>query len=385
MAAIIFDISSGIAGDMIVGAAMDLGLDPSLFLSELHQLPLEFNAELTRVQRGAVSAFHFSVTYPKQHLHRHLHPILEIIQKSGLPLPVQKNSSAIFTRLAEAEAKVHGTSIEKVHFHEVGAVDAIVDIVGASLAFNLLDATSFFTTPFTFGHGSIKTEHGVLPLPAPATVALTCGFPAIRLDVEGELVTPTGAAVATTLSRPVSELGPHRLLKAGYGAGTREIAGMPNVLRLLLVDEAGTCGREERVVELETNVDDASGEVLGRAVEKLFQDGALDVFLTPIQMKKGRPASLITVLAKPEDRERLAKTLLAETGSIGLRISEKERLCLSRSEGRVQTSIGEIRTKVIDFFGEKRMTPEYESVRALSEQTGVPVQEIYRMIPRFPA
>lgn len=376
---IIFDMQGGIAGDMVVAAALDLGVDQALFKSELRKLGLEFEVLIGKADRGGIHASTFSVQYPHQHHHRGLTDILAIIAKSGLADPVKETASRIFTRLAEAEARVHGSAVDKVHFHEVGAVDAIVDITGAALAFHLLGASEFYLTPFPFGHGTVKTAHGVLSLPAPATVELTKGFAVRRLDVEGELVTPTGAAIATALAAgPASALGGHACRAAGYGAGTKDFPGLPNVLRLLLCERGGT--GEERVAEIQTNMDDAPGEIVGRALEALMAAGALDVYTSPVGMKKGRPGVLLTVLCRPADRDRLSKMLLKETGSIGLRYCEKERLCLKRTAGEVETRFGKVRTKIIDMFGESLVTPEYESCREAAQKAGVTVREIYAAV-----
>ena len=377
---IIFDMQSGIAGDMTVAAALGLGLDQERFLRELKNLPLEFEIEIKEVNRGGIAAKSFTVKYGHEHHHRHLNQILELIEKSSLDSGVKKNAQAIFRRLGEAEAKVHGIDVDKVHFHEVGAVDAIVDITGASLAFSMLGADRFFVTPFVFGTGTVKCDHGTFGIPAPATAELTLGFPSRRLEVQGELTTPTGAAIATTLGRPISELGDYTAVRTGYGAGAKEFEGLPNVLRLVMGEKAS--GPAEKVIEIETNVDDATGEIIGRTLELLMAGGALDAYTIPINMKKNRPGVLICVLCSPKEREKLSRILLSETGSIGLRYSEKSRICLPRKSGTVTTKFGEIRTKIIDLFGRAHVTPEYESCKEAAVKHNVPVRVVYEEVAK---
>ncbi len=380
MSKLIFDMQSGIAGDMTVAAAFDLGLEATTFIKELKTLPLEFDATFTEVKRSGIRAKTFAVQFPHQHSHRHLTHILDLIGKSSLDGEVKRKASAIFMRLGEAEAKVHGVSVDEVHFHEVGAVDAIVDITGASLAFSILGISDFYVTPFTFGTGTIKCDHGTFSIPAPATAELTLGFQSRRVLIESELTTPTGAAIATAFSRPISELGDYVAVKTGYGAGTKELEGLPNVLRLTLCEKAASTS--EKVVEIETNVDDATGEIIGRTIDRLMANSALDAFTIPIGMKKGRPGVLVCVLCAPGDKDKLSRILLKETGSIGLRYTEKNRVCLPRKAGSISTRYGEITTKVIDLFGEIRITPEYESCKAAADKHNVPLRLIYEEVAK---
>jgi hypothetical protein len=244
----------------------------------------------------------------------------------------------------------------------------------------MLGAEEFYVTPFVFGTGTVKCEHGTFGVPAPATAELTLGFPSRRMEIQGELTTPTGAAIATALARPVSELGDHIALKTGYGAGAKEFDGLPNVLRLVVGEKGGAS--PDRVVEIETNVDDALGEIIGRTTELLMASGALDVYTVPIGMKKNRPGVLICILCAPKDRENLSRILLTETGSIGLRYSEKSRICLPRKQGSVSTKYGEIRTKIIDLFGSSHITPEYESCKEAATKHKVPVRVVYEEVAR---
>jgi len=378
MAILIFDIQSGISGDMVLGAALDLGVEQSLLKTQLKSLGLKFEIKSEKIVKKGIASRKFSVNYPAEKKSRHFVEIVEIILKAGLSDAVKKKSIAIFERLADAEAKVHGTTRENVHFHEVGAVDSIVDIVGACIAFDLLDVKKFYVTPFTFGSGTVTTAHGEMAVPVPATVALTQGFPSVRVDATGELVTPTGAAIATTLARPVAELGEYISSHVGYGAGSRDTPGRANVLRLILAEPNSV--ESERVLEIQTNVDDATGEIIARTTEELMRQGALDVFTVPVGMKKGRPGVLITLLCKPGDREKLSKILLLETGAIGLRFSEKERTCLSRRQDEVETEWGKVKVKVVDFYGEDHVTPEYESCKIIAEKANVPVRLVFEAV-----
>jgi uncharacterized protein (TIGR00299 family) protein len=382
MKSILFDMQSGVAGDMVCAAALDLGIDVTEFISRIKTLPIKFDITVQKVKRSGLSANYFSVAYPHQHYHRHLKDILEIISKSDLSLKAKERAELIFNRLGAAEAKVHGTTIEHVHFHEVGAVDSIVDIAGAALLFEMAGVERFFTTPFVHGHGTVKTEHGVLGVPAPATLELTRGFESVRLDIQGELTTPTGAAIISSLVDPSIILGGHKVVAIGYGAGTKELPGMPNVLRLAVVETEDN-SNEESVTLIQTNIDDSTPELIGRALEKLLEEGALDVFSTPISMKKNRPAMMLTVIVKDSDKKRMADILMEETGSIGVRFSHWDRYCLDRKKSEVVTEWGVVQVKVIEMPSGTRITPEYDSCRELSKKSGVSVRRIYEAVMKL--
>jgi uncharacterized protein (TIGR00299 family) protein len=367
------DAFSGIAGDMLVGALAAAGADQAALCDALNALDLHTGYEFEPVKRGGLGALKFHVrTEHAHHHHRHLPHILEIIGKAALPERVRANAAAVFERLGAAEARVHQVPIDHVHFHEVGAVDSISDIVGACLGFELLGIEEIHSSPLNVGSGTVRTEHGELPVPAPATAALLEGKPIFARGPACELTTPTGAAIAVTLARSFGPLPSMRISAAGYGAGDREFGEQPNVLRVL-VGEATGAPESVAVSVLEANIDDSTGETLGFAMEKLFAAGALDVTFSPLQMKKSRPGTLVRVVARPEDQETLASTLFAETSTLGLRVTTAERRVQARSVVEVATPHGKVRVKV---SGEGHFAPEYEDCRRLALETGVPLQQI---------
>src|SRR6185437_9821375 len=281
-------------------------------------------------------------------------------------------ASAVFLRLGEAEARVHGVPVERVHFHEVGAVDSISDIVGACVALDLLDIGEIHTSAINVGSGTVQTEHGMLPVPAPATAALLEGMPIYARGPAVELTTPTGAALAATLSSHFGALPAMSIAQIGYGAGDRDFKDQPNVLRVLLGER--TSATEATLVSvIEANIDDSSPQVLGYALERLLEAGALDASFSPLQMKKNRPGALLRVIAKPEDQEKLAQIILAETTTLGLRIYAAERRIEQRRIVEVETPFGPVRIKM---SGHDRFAPEYDDCRAIAARTGMPLREV---------
>src|SRR5580658_2687050 len=366
------DAFSGISGDMTVGALLDAGADSQTLVQSLEALGTGAKFEVEKTKRRGIAASKFRVIGGDGKTHRHLKHILEIIANSGIAERAKRNASAVFQRLGEAEAKVHDVSIEKVHFHEVGAVDSICDIVGACIGLDLLDIGVVYSSAINVGGGTVKTEHGVLPVPAPATAELLTGKPIYARGPSLELTTPTGAAIATTLSVDFGALPPMRVIASGYGAGDYDFPEHANVLRVLIGE---TSGAEESttVTVLEANIDDSSPQVLGYAMERLLETGALDVTLSSVLMKKNRAGTLVRVIAKPEDRERLAQMIFAETSTLGLRIYPAERRVKARHFAEVQTSYGNIRIKVSE---DGSFAPEYEDCRNIARQSGVPLKEI---------
>jgi len=366
------DAFSGIAGDMLVGALAGAGADPAALGAGLASLDLGATFDFEQTRRGGIGATKFHVRSGDQHHHRHLSHILEIIGRAAIPERARQNAAAVFERLAAAEARVHQVPVERVHFHEVGAVDSIADIVGACLGFELLGVEEIHCSPLNLGSGTVRTEHGVLPVPAPATAALLEGKPVYSRGPACELTTPTGAALAATLARSFGPLPPMRLWATGYGAGDHDFPENPNVLRVL-VGEATGAPEAATVSVLEANIDDSTAEVLGFAMERLLAAGALDVTLSPLQMKKGRPGTLVRVIARPEDQESLAAALFAETSTLGLRLTTAERRVQARRTVEVETPHGKVRIKV---SGEGNFAPEYEDCRRLALESGVPLQQI---------
>jgi len=366
------DAFSGISGDMTVGALIDAGADSGAVILALEGLGTGAKFTVEQTKRCGITASKFRVIGGHSTGHRHLKNILELIDASALPGSVKQAASAVFQRLGEAEAKVHNISLDKVHFHEVGAVDSICDIVGACAAFDLLDVDEIHSSPLNVGSGTVKTEHGVLPVPAPATAELLVGKPVYARGQSVELTTPTGAAIAATLASEFGPLPPMQITATGYGAGDKDFQEHANVLRVLIGE---TTGAEEAttVAVLEANIDDSSPQVLGYAMERLLEAGALDVTLESVLMKKNRQGTLVRVIAKPEDREALAQLMFAETSTLGLRIYSAERRVKARHTLEVETPHGKVRIKIAD---NGSYAPEYEDCRKLARETGVPLKQI---------
>lgn len=366
------DAFSGISGDMTVGALADAGADAATLLGGLRSLSTGASFRLEKTKRGGIAATKFHVESGESGGHRHLPRILEMIDAADLPERVKSNAAAVFERLGEAEAGVHGVPVEQVHFHEVGAADSIADIVGACLGFELLGAEAIYSSPLNLGSGSVKTEHGVLPVPAPATAALLAGKPVYSQGPQKELTTPTGAAIVSTLARRFGPMPPMKISAIGYGAGGHDFPDRPNVLRVL-VGETTEASEATLVSVIEANIDDSSPEVLGYALDVLLEAGALDVSLSSLIMKKNRPGALLRVIARPEDQEALAQLVLRETSTLGVRIHTVERRLQARRIEEVETPYGKVRVKVSDSGS---FAPEYEDCRKLALETGTPLQHI---------
>jgi uncharacterized protein (TIGR00299 family) protein len=370
------DAFSGISGDMLVGALADAGTDQAAIQTAIIDAvaSLETGAVLSfeRVKRCGIGATKFHVSVAETHAHRHLAYILKIIEKAALPERAKQNAAAVFQRLGEAEAAVHQVPIEQVHFHEVGAADSIADIVGTCVGFELLGVTSIVSAPLNVGSGTASTAHGILPVPAPATAALLRGKPIYSEGPAVELTTPTGAALAVTLAREFGALPPLKITAAGYGAGGYDFQDRANVLRVILGEETGAA-EATTITVLEANIDDLSPQILAYAMDRLLEKGALDVTLQPIQMKKGRPGTLLRVLARPEDRETLVQIVFAETSTLGLRTYTAERRVQARRWVDVETRYGKVRMKV---SGEGAYAPEYEDCRRIAQEAGVALKNV---------
>jgi len=379
-----FDCFAGISGDMTLGAVLDAGVDEARFREELGKLEgVEFDLEVSKVVKQGIQATDVRVITGHEDHHRNLKDVSEIINSSSLSDAVKARAIEMFRRLAEAEGAVHGTSAEEVHFHEVGAVDAIVDIVGSAIGIELLGVEEVFASPLPMGHGFVEVAHGKIPLPAPATVELLKGAPVYDAKIEGELVTPTGAAIIRSLATSFGEMPSMKVESIGYGAGKTEFP-FPNVLRLMIgecccpSDVSDLSDLSDRVSIIETNIDDMNPEFYDSVMERLFKAGALDVYLTPIYMKKNRPANLLTAICPHEKTAEVSRTILEETTTFGVRISTASRLCLERKWETVSTKYGEIRIKIGLIDGEVVTTsPEYEDCRKAAEAHGVPVKRIY--------
>jgi uncharacterized protein (TIGR00299 family) protein len=368
-----FDAFSGISGDMTVGALIDAGAPGEAVIEALSALPTEARYEVEKVVRGGIAASKFRVHI--DHVpanHRHLQHILAMIDRAAIAPRAKANAAAVFQKLGEAEAGVHGVDIQQVHFHEVGAADSIADIVGACVALDLLGIDEVHCSAINVGSGTVKTEHGLLPVPAPATARLLQGKPVYARGPELELTTPTGAAIVSALAQTFGPLPALRIAGIGYGAGDRDFKQHANVLRVL-IGEGSTAPESTLVSVIEANIDDSTPQVLGYALEKLMAAGALDVTLSPLQMKKNRPGSLLSVVAKPEDQERLAQIVFSESSTLGLRIYSAERRVQERVVVTVETQYGAVRGKVTP---QGAFAPEYEDCRAIAETTGVPLRQV---------
>ena len=374
-----FDLISGASGDMILGALVDAGLPFVALQDALSLLGLpEFELTEARVMRGAFAAAKIDVHTADTVHARGLAEIEQIIAAGRLPAGIQARAVRVFRRIAEAEAGIHGVPVETIHFHELGAVDTIVDVTGALLALDRLGVDRVFASPVPLGRGLATGAHGTFPLPAPATVALLRGAKVVGVDHAVETVTPTAAALLAELAEAFGPIPAMRLTAVGYGAGTRTTPE-PNVLRVLLGEVDGESPAAEKLVMLETNIDDMSPEVHGYVMERLLAAGALDAYLTPVLMKKGRPAVVLSVLCRPDDASRLRGVLFAETTTLGVRMVEVARHCLPRDIRVVQTPYGEIRVKVARWEDGEKAAPEYEDCRRAAQAHGIPLLHVYQV------
>ncbi len=377
------DCSCGISGNMCLGALLDAGVPLERIEAALARLPVHgYRLRAERVLRRGISAMHVEVELDEseRHPHRGLSDVLDVIGSAGLPAPVAERSAAVFRSLAEAEAKVHGTDVERVHFHEVGAVDAICDIVGTVAGLSELGIERLLFSTVRLGGGTVEVAHGVLPVPAPATAELLKGLPTAGGPVQMELATPTGAAILKTLGEPSPDWPAMVVHSIGYGAGGRDPREAPNVLRLIVGETApeGTT-ESDYVCVLETNLDDMTGEQVGYCMEKLAEAGALDAFTTPVQMKKNRPGVQVTVLCEPGRLRAAEEVLWRHTTTLGVRRSLWQRSKLAREVRTARTPWGEVRVKLARLGGEVvRCKPEYEDCRALAEANGVTLEEVCR-------
>lgn len=384
MKVLYLDTFAGISGDMFLGLLVDLGLPLATLKQGLQALSLEgWQLATERQQRLAISGTRALVVCNEGHHHRTWLDIDRLLEGAPLDEQVKALARRIFRRLGEAEARVHGVPLEKVHFHEVGSLDAIVDIVGAAIGLIHLGIDQVLAAPLPLSSGMVATAHGPYPLPAPAVAVLLEGLPVRDAACDKELVTPTGAAIAVSTAR-FEALPAMQLERVGYGVGSRELPDRPNLLRGLLGTTPNSSGLErDEVVMLETHIDDANPEWLGALLQRLLEQGALDAAIAPLQMKKNRPGSHLSVVAPPERASELARLILFESSATGVRFSRCERLKFQRRAERVRTSLGDIEVKLF-FDGEKliRVTPEFESCQQLARATGRPLPEIYRLAER---
>lgn len=374
------DCSTGISGDMTLAALLDAGVEESLIQAAIASLNLpEVELKVTEVMQSCFRAKYIQVHHPEQHAHRHYSDIVQILDKAfGLPASARELAREIFLAVAQAEAKVHGTDVEKIHFHEVGAIDSIVDIVGAAVGFDALGCDRIYCSPIPTGRGQVTIDHGVCSVPTPGTAELLKGIPLQDVPLVAELTTPTGAAIVKTVVDQFGPLPAMTIREIGYGAGTMRFASRANLLRLFL-GQAQQAAQTDEVCLLETNLDDVSAEVIGYTQERLFIAGAKDVFTVPIAMKKNRPAVQLSVLCEPALREKLEQIIFAETGTLGIRRHSLLRSTQQRQPHTVVTPFGPVLGKLA-WLAERRPTfsPEFESCREIAESAQRSLRDVYR-------
>ena len=363
---------------MLLGALADAGADADELREGIGRLGLDgVELHFEKCKRSGIGGTNLTVRVEHDHHHRSLSRIEEIIAGSELSERVKERSIRIFRRLGEVEAAIHQIPVEKVHFHEVGALDSITDIVGSCIAFDLLGIEKVYCSPLNLGSGTVEAAHGVMPVPAPATAALVGGIPTYSKGPAAELTTPTGAAIVTTLADEFGTMPAMRIGSVGYGAGDRDFKKHPNLLRVV-IGEQSQAREATQIFVIEANVDDMNPQVAGYVRERLLDTGALDVTLAPVYMKKDRPGFMISVLAKPEDRETLGELLFTETTTLGIRMYPVERRVLERRWDPVETIYGEVRIKVASENGTVRnFAPEYEDCRRIALEKGVPFKEVW--------
>ncbi len=378
-----FDCSSGISGDMILGALVDLGVDLDEIRDGLKKLDLKgYEIRSRVVWRGMISGKKVDVLvkHKAHHHYRNFLDIKRLIEGSRLPEAVKSKSVAIFHKIAKAEARVHRTKVDKIHFHEVGAVDSIVDIVGGVLGIELLHVDVICSSPVNTGQGTVTCEHGILPVPAPATLELLQGIPCYSSGIEKELATPTGVAMIGSFAERFAPMPKMKVLRAGYGAGGHAIKELPNLLRIILGegddDNASMC-------VVETNIDDMNPEFYEHVMSSLFSAGAVDVFLAPVQMKKNRPATKLTAIVPHDKKDLVVKVLLMETSTFGVRFYEVGRVVLDREFQHIKTPYGEVSVKIGKLEGKVvRVAPEYDECKKIAGKKGLPIKRVYEEIQR---
>jgi uncharacterized protein (TIGR00299 family) protein len=383
MKTLYFDCFAGVSGDMILGALIAAGVEPEAFKRQLALLDVKgYSIDFESVDRSGISATYARVQTAHEDAHRHLSDILKIIYDSRLSPAVKNRAAKIFSRLAEAEALVHNERIDQVHFHEVGALDAIIDVVGAAICFDRLGIERFASSALHVGSGTVDMDHGRYPVPPPAVAELLKGAPFYSTDITGELVTPTGAAIITTVCAHYGPIPTMKLEQTGYGAGTRQYEKFPNALRVLIGEDQVSASdlvssADENLWMIETNMDDISPQILGHVMERAFELGALDCYFTSVQMKKNRPGILLSILCRAEQRPVLSELLFSETTTLGIRSYEVERRALERKIVAVETQYGPIDVKVAQLNGHiVKAMPEYEQCRQAARVANVPLRVV---------
>lgn len=385
-----FDCFSGISGDMTIGALLDIGVPLEWLQEQLLGLPLDgFSLSAKSVSFHGVQARHFQVRVQGETVHRHYGDIKSMIEKCSLSSRVRQTSLSIFDQVAEAESRIHGVEKANVHFHEVGAIDSILDIVGTALCLEYLGIDTILSSKIPLGKGFVACRHGTLPIPAPATVEILKDVPVYGSGISEEMVTPTGAAIIKALAKDFVDMPPMTIEKIGYGAGSRNLPKQPNLLRVVtgqvhaLSDENTQELLEDTVVVVETCVDDMNPEIFGYLMDRLFEDGALDVYWIPVFMKKNRPGTLIQVVCNMETRSTVINRVLSETTSTGVRFHPIRRTKLIREIVTVSTAFGDVlMKKITDLEGNTRLVPEYESCKKIALAHKIPIKKVYERIDR---
>jgi len=376
------DTIAGISGDMTLGAFVSAGFRIDDLAAELKKLRLDgFELAAKHVTRSGIVATSVEVIISEQpHYHRHLKDINEIIDAGDLSTEVKERAKKVFHEIGVAEAKVHNTTIDKIHFHEVGAVDSLVDIVGASICVEHFGIEAVYSSPVRLGNGGfVDTEHGRMPIPTPATVEILKGYPTTLGSVSAELTTPTGAAFIKALSRGVITTERFTTTEVGYGAGTREIEQIPNILRLMIGEMPSDYAVDE-IVSVETNIDDMNPEIYPYVVERLLAAGAHDAYLVPVIMKKGRPGILLSTLVLRSKMDSVLSVIFGETSTLGVRIQQVERRKLQRTEKNLSTSLGNVRVKVVLVDGKETHVPEFEECKRIAQEKKMPLREVYKRL-----
>ena len=389
-----FDCFSGVSGDMVLGALVDAGVSPEKLKKELSRLPIKgYEIKTGKVKRAGFKATKVNVAVNSSQLtvnsSRKWKDIEKIIKTSSLSRDIKQKGLKIFKRLFQAEAKVHGKKYDKVHLHELGAVDCIVDIIGTLIGLDMLGINKLYSSPVNLGNGTVKTEHGILPVPAPATLELLKNVPVYASDIRFELTTPTGAAIISSLTSGFGAIPRMEITHVGIGAGNKDFKDSPNVFRLFIghpVPSGTGQGTEKGITVIETNIDDMNPQVYEYVMEKLFRAGAFDVFLTQIIMKKGRPGVKLTVLCGDDKKKNLIKIILKETTSIGLRFYEAQRKTLHREIKSVNTKLGKINVKISKLGKDiLKITPEYRDCKKIAKKFDIPLFEVYKEVGSKPA
>jgi uncharacterized protein (TIGR00299 family) protein len=379
-----FDTIGGISGDMTLGAFVSAGFRFDTLLEELKRLGLQgFELEASHVERNGIVATKIDVVISEQpKYHRHYADIVTLIDSSSLSSSIKECAKKIFYEIAVAEAKVHNSILEKVHFHEVGAIDSLVDIVGTAICLDHFGIDAVFSSPVKVGNGSfVNSQHGALPVPTPATMEILKGYPTVLTDIPQELATPTGAAIIKACSRGVLDVERLRVSAIGYGAGSRELEKIPNLLRIF-IGELEARNETDEIVSIETNIDDMNPELYPYILEALLSAGARDAYLVPVMMKKGRPGIVLSVLADQANVDAILKIVFRETSSIGVRMQTMQRKKLVRNVKDVRTSFGVVHVKSVLNDGKELLVPEFEECKRIAVEKGLPLRDVYRRLEK---